>query len=235
MIRVRKSKDRGHANHGWLRSFHSFSFGDYYDPDNRNFSDLRVINEDFIAPGTGFGTHPHKDMEIFTYILSGSLEHKDSMGTGSTIHPGDVQMMSAGTGVEHSEFNPSKTEEVHLLQIWIRPNQLGVSPRYQQVRFEARQKENRLALIISPEADEDSLSVYQDVKVYAGQFSEKLPYRKALAPTRNYYLHVARGSLTVNGSKLGQGDAVEIINESELHLTEPEASEVLFFDLRESS
>ena len=235
MIRVRKGKDRGHADHGWLKSYHSFSFGDYYDPANRNYSDLRVINEDFIAPGTGFGTHPHKDMEIFTYILSGSLEHKDSMGTGSTIHPGDIQMMSAGTGVEHSEFNPSAREEVHLLQIWIRPGSMGVKPRYQQVSFDLGARTDSLTLIISPNAENGSLSVYQDVKVYAGQFSGKSVFKKPLELERSYYLHVAKGSIAVNGNVLEGGDAVELDKESELVLANANQAELLLFDLRKTS
>lgn len=220
MFELRKAKDRGIANLGWLNSRHTFSFGHYYDPHQQGFSDLLVINDDRVQPDKGFGTHPHADMEIFSYVLEGALEHKDSMGTGSIIKPGDVQMMSAGTGIRHSEFNPSKTDLVHFLQIWIVPEQKQVAPRYQQVHFHEAQKRGRLCLIISPDSKEGSLSVYQDVKVYAGLFNGIESTELDIGSNRYAYVHVARGNLDINGTRLDEGDGVRIREERALRFAE---------------
>ena len=232
MIDIRHAKDRGHFNFGWLDTWHTFSFGSYRDPAQQGFSDLLVINDDVVQPGLGFGTHPHSDMEIFTYILEGALEHKDSMGTGSVILPGDVQMMSAGTGIRHSEFNHSKDESVHLLQIWIIPDKRGVQPRYQQVHFAADEKRGRLRLIISPDSAEGSLNVYQDVRVYAGLFDGDERGMLELVPDRYAYVHVARGSLDVNGVRMQAGDGARVRQESALTFTGGENAEVLVWDLK---
>ena len=232
MIDVRKAGERGHFNFGWLDTWHSFSFGHYRDPKQQGFSDLLVINEDVVQPGMGFGTHPHQDMEIFTYILEGTLEHKDSMGTGSIIRPGDVQMMSAGTGIRHSEFNPSPSERVHLLQIWIVPDKRGVAPRYQQVNFDAAEKRGKLRQIISPDSAEGSLNVYQDVRVYAGLFNGDESADLSLADNRYAYLHVARGALEVNGMRLAAGDGARVRKETRLNFSKGENAEVLVWDLR---
>lgn len=232
MIEIRKAGERGHFNFGWLDTWHSFSFGHYRDPKQQGFSDLLVINDDVVQPGMGFGTHPHRDMEIFTYILSGALEHKDSMGTGSIIRPGDVQMMSAGSGIQHSEFNPSKAELVHLLQIWIVPDRRGVVPRYQQVNFDAAEKRGKLRLIISPDSAEDSLNVYQDVRVYAGLFDGEESFDLVLEADRYAYVHVARGTLEVNGMRLTAGDGARVRRETVLNFNKGENAEVLVWDLR---
>jgi redox-sensitive bicupin YhaK (pirin superfamily) len=232
MFELRKAKDRGIANLGWLNSRHTFSFGHYYDPHQQGFSDLLVINDDRVQPDKGFGTHPHADMEIFSYVLEGALEHKDSMGTGSIIKPGDVQMMSAGTGIRHSEFNPSKTDLVHFLQIWIVPEQKQVAPRYQQVHFHEAQKRGRLCLIISPDGKEASLSVYQDVKVYAGLFNGIESTELDIGSNRYAYVHVARGNLDINGTRLDEGDGVRIREERALRFAEGNNAEVLVFNLR---
>lgn len=232
MIDIRYAKDRGHLNFGWLDTWHTFSFGQYRDAKQQGFSDLLVINDDVVQPGMGFGTHPHQDMEIFTYILEGSLEHKDSMGTGSIIRPGDVQMMSAGTGIRHSEFNPSTEERVHLLQIWIIPDKRGVAPRYQQVHFTDADKRGKLRLIISPDSAEGSLNVYQDVRVHAGLFDGDESAELALASDRYAYVHVARGSLQVNGVRMHAGDGARVRQESTLSFGKGEKAEVLVWDLR---
>lgn len=232
MIEVRKASDRGSANHGWLNSRHTFSFGSYYDPRQQGFSDLLVINDDRVQPGKGFGTHPHNDMEIFSYVLEGELAHKDSMGNGSVIKPGDVQMMSAGTGITHSEFNPSTSEGVHFLQIWIVPSVKNVTPRYQQVYFSDVQKRGKLRLIISPEGQDGSLSVYQDAKVYAGLFDGDEMAEFALDKNRYGYIHVARGNLEINGYQFTEGDGTRIRKENTLQLSKGEKAEVLLFDLR---
>jgi quercetin 2,3-dioxygenase len=232
MIDIRRANDRGHFNFGWLDTKHTFSFGQYRDASQQGFSDLLVINDDVVQPGTGFGTHPHQDMEIFTYILEGALEHKDSMGTGSVIRPGDVQMMSAGTGIRHSEFNASNEALVHLLQIWIVPDRRGVAPRYQQVHFDVSGKRGRLRLIISPDSAEGSLNVYQDVRVYAGLFDGDESAELVLAPDRYAYLHVARGSLEVNGVRMHAGDGARVRRESKLDFGKGEKAEVLVWDLR---
>ena len=231
MVSIRRSAERGHANHGWLDSYHSFSFADYYDPQHMGFSTLRVINEDYVAPGTGFGTHPHRDMEIITYILAGELEHKDSMGNGSVIRPGDVQRMSAGTGVLHSEFNPSPDRQVHLLQIWIQPNRRGVEPGYEQKRFEDAEKRGRLRLVASPDGADGSVTIHQNARVYAGLIDGAERVEHTLAAGRTAYVHVARGTVTVNGNPLAAGDALKAEGESRITLEAGRDAEVLLFDL----
>lgn len=232
MLEVRSAKQRGSAQLDWLLSYHSFSFGHYYDAKHMGFSDLRVINEDVVQPGKGFGTHPHQDMEIFTYVISGALEHKDSMGTGSIIKPGDVQMMSAGSGITHSEFNPSATELVHLLQIWIIPNKKSVKPRYQQQHFTQAEKQGRLRLIISPEGADNALSVYQDVNVYAGCFDADQKAQLTFSQPRYVYIQIVRGTLTVNNTVLQAGDGARIRDENQITFQHGQDAEVLVFDLR---
>lgn len=232
MFDFRPSSDRGTADLGWLYSRHTFSFGHYRDPQQQGFSDLLVINEDRVQPGKGFGTHPHRDMEIFSYVLAGALEHRDSMGTGSVIRPGDVQMMSAGTGITHSEFNPSLIEVVHFLQIWIVPDRKGVTPRYQQRRFGNQEKRGRLRLIISPDGAEDSLTVYQDSRVYAGLFDGEEQASLVLPDERFAYIHVARGALEINGHSLAAGDGARLRHEREIDIRNGRSAEVLLFDLR---
>jgi redox-sensitive bicupin YhaK (pirin superfamily) len=232
MLDIRKAHQRGNANHGWLHSRHTFSFGHYRDLKQQGFSDLLVINDDRVAPAKGFGTHGHRDMEIFSYVLEGALEHKDSMGTGSVIRPGDVQMMSAGTGVEHSEFNHSGDEPVHFLQIWLVPGVRGAAPRYQQVHFSEADKRGRLRQIISPEGTDGSLAVHQDARVYAGLFDGDESATLDVGPDRHVYVHVARGSLTVNGERLSEGDGARIREPEALRFADGEQAEVLVFDLR---
>jgi quercetin 2,3-dioxygenase len=231
MIASRKSTERGHANHGWLDSHHSFSFADYHDPQHMGFGSLRVINEDVVQPGKGFGMHGHRDMEIITYILEGALEHKDSMGNGSVIRPGDVQRMSAGKGVLHSEFNHSQSELVHLLQIWIEPNVAGIQPSYEEKRFDEASKRGRLRLIASSDGRDGSVRIHQDASVYAAliEGAERLTHQ--LAPRRKAYAHVARGNVSVNGNRLGAGDALKASGEPAVVLEQGEQAEVLLFDL----
>ena len=232
MIALRKSQDRGHANHGWLDSYHTFSFAGYYDPEEMGFGTLRVINEDRVAPGMGFGTHPHRDMEIISYVLEGELAHKDSMGTGSVIRPGDVQKMSAGTGVSHSEFNPSAQEAVHFLQIWIEPDQRGVKPSYEQKAFSVEQKKGRLRLIASPDGDDGSVKIHQDARVYASVLAGDDAVTYALPAGRSAYVHVARGSVQLNGTALATGDGAKIRAEREIRLSNGDGAEVLLFDMK---
>lgn len=232
MLELRPAAARGLANLGWLHSHHTFSFGSYYDPEQMGFSDLLVINDDRVRPGKGFDTHGHRDMEIFSYVLEGALEHKDSMGNGSVIRPGDVQMMSAGTGIRHSEFNVSRQELVHFLQIWIVPDRLGVTPRYQQQHFTDADKRGRLRLIISPDGAAGSLSVHQDARVYAGLFDGAEQQRFVLPEGRFAYLHVARGAITINGQRLSEGDGARLRRVQALDLSQGEQAEVLLFDLR---
>ncbi|MBI3095586.1 MAG: pirin family protein [Rhodocyclales bacterium] len=232
MLELRKAAERGVANFGWLASRHTFSFGHYHDPKQVGFSDLLVINDDRVEPGMGFGTHPHRDMEIFSYVLEGALEHKDSMGTGSVIRPGDVQMMSAGTGVSHSEFNHSREEGVHFLQIWIVPDRLRVAPRYQQTHFADAEKRGRLRLIISPDAKNGALGVYQDARVYAGLLSGAERAEFDLAAGRYAYVHVARGALRVNGIAMAAGDGARVREAGLLVFDGGADAEVLVFDLR---
>ena len=231
MIELRRSQERGYADHGWLRSFHSFSFADYYDPGHVEFGPLRVINEDRVAAGQGFGTHGHRDMEIITYVLEGQLEHKDSLGTGSVIEPGDVQRMSAGTGVRHSEFNPSRVMSVHFLQIWIQPESRALQPSYEQKRFSDDEKRGRLRVIASPDARDGSLTLHQNASVYAGLFdgAERAVHR--IAEGRRAYVHVARGEIAVNGQALGAGDAAKLTDTAEIELANGRGAEVLLFDL----
>jgi len=232
MLQVRKSTERGVANHGWLNSRHTFSFGHYHDPKQQGFSDLLVINDDRVHPKQGFGTHPHRDMEIFSYVLEGALEHKDSMGTGSVIRPGDVQLMSAGTGVRHSEYNHSHVDPVHFLQIWLVPNVRSAEPRYQQTHISAADKRGQLRLILSPDAEAGSLALRQDAKVYAGLFDGAESASIDIGADRYAYVHVARGSIELNGVALGEGDGVRIRDERQLTLTGGKDAEVLVFDLR---
>lgn len=232
MLELRRAADRGVANFGWLDSRHTFSFGHYHDPKQVGFSDLLVINDDRVQPGMGFGTHPHRDMEIFSYVLEGALEHKDSMGTGSVIRPGDVQMMSAGTGITHSEFNHSREEPVHFLQIWIVPDRLRVAPRYQQKTFAAGEKRGRLRLIISPDAADGTVGVYQDTRVYAGLFDGAEQAGFNLPSGRYAYVHVARGTLRLNDTMMEAGDGARIRNERTLSFGGGQDAEVLLFDLR---
>jgi len=231
MMEIRKSKDRGLADHGWLRSFHSFSFADYYDPEHEGFSDLRVINEDRIQPGTGFGTHGHRDMEIISYVLEGALAHKDSMGNGSTIVPGDVQRMSAGKGVMHSEFNHSKDAVTHFLQIWIEPNVRGIAPSYEQKHFDEASKRGRLRLVASPDGRYGSVTIHQSAFLYAGLLdgADRVVHR--LEPGRRAYLHVARGAVRANGEALEAGDALKVVDAAEVVLERAKDAEVLLFDL----
>jgi redox-sensitive bicupin YhaK (pirin superfamily) len=228
---IRRSSERGFADHGWLKSFHSFSFADYFDPQHVEFGPLRVINEDRVQPGAGFGTHGHRDMEIISYVLSGELAHRDSMGNGSTIRPGDVQRMSAGTGVRHSEFNPSGSEPVHFLQIWIAPEVAGLAPSYEERRFEKAEKRGRLRLIASPDRAEGSVLLHQDAHLYAGLFDGAEQATLAVAPGRRLYVHVARGSVHANGVSLAAGDALKLADTSGLTLDRGSQAEVLVFDL----
>jgi redox-sensitive bicupin YhaK (pirin superfamily) len=230
MIEIRKSEERGRADHGWLRSYHTFSFADYYDAEHTGFGHLRVINEDRIQPGTGFGTHGHRDMEIISYVLEGELAHKDSMGNGSTIVPGDVQRMSAGKGVLHSEFNHAQ-DVTHFLQIWIEPNVSGIAPSYEQKHFDAASKKGRLRLVASPDGREGSVTIHQDAFVYAALLDGADRATHKLQPGRRAYLHVARGKLTANGQPLEAGDALKATNTSEITLDKGEGAEVLLFDL----
>jgi redox-sensitive bicupin YhaK (pirin superfamily) len=232
MLELRKAGDRGVAEHGWLSSRHTFSFAGYHDPKQTGFSDLLVINDDRVAPGQGFGRHPHRDMEIFSYVLEGALAHQDTMGTGSVIRPGDIQMMSAGSGVAHSEFNHSKTEPVHFLQIWIVPDRKGVTPRYQQINVPEAEKRGKLRLIISPAGEHDSLGVYQDARVHAGLFNGTETATLRLDTSRYAYVHVARGTLKVNGIAMSDGDGARIRDEQTLTFGEGRDAEVLVFDLR---
>ena len=231
MITLRRSHERGHANHGWLDSFHSFSFADYYDPSHMGFGPLRVINEDRVEPGMGFGTHGHRDMEIVSYVLDGELEHKDSMGTGSIIVPGDVQRMSAGKGVLHSEFNPSRERKVHFLQIWIEPAVRGIAPSYEQANVPAEAKRGRLAPIAGPQGAGAAVTIHQDARLYAALLDGAERVTHALAPGRRAYVHVARGRVRVNGEPLAAGDAAKLEGEAAIALDQGEAAEVLLFDL----
>jgi quercetin 2,3-dioxygenase len=231
MLELRKSGDRGYADHGWLKSFHTFSFADYYDPGHMGFGPLRVINEDRVAPGQGFGAHPHRDMEIISYVLDGAIEHRDSMGNGSIIRPGDVQRMSAGTGVRHSEYNPSPAEPVHFLQIWIEPGQTGIAPSYEQKHFAAADKRGSLRLVASPDGRDGSVTIHQDACLYAGLIDGDEQVAHALAAGRRAYVHVARGRIVVNGQSLAAGDALKVQGEQRITLAEGDAAEVLLFDL----
>lgn len=231
MIDIRPASQRGHANHGWLDSFHTFSFGEYFDTQQMGWGVLRVINDDTVVAGRGFGTHGHRDMEIMSYVLQGELEHKDSMGTGSVIRPGDVQLMSAGTGVRHSEFNPSSTNPVHFLQIWIEPAFTGTRPSYQQRRFDVSAKRGRLQLIVSPDGRQDSLTLGQDARVYAALLDGQESISHPLDAGRRAYVHVAQGSLSLNGQPMSAGDGAKVSDEIVLVLDGGADAEVLLFDL----
>lgn len=231
MFSIRRSAERGHANHGWLDSFHTFSFANYYDPDHMGFGALRVINDDRIAAGRGFGTHGHRDMEIITYVLDGAIAHKDSMGNGSTIKPGDVQRMSAGRGVMHSEFNPLPDAQTHLLQIWIEPDVTGIEPEYEEKRYAEAEKRGRLRIVASPDGVEDSVKIHQDVRLYVGLFDGDEKASLPLASGRRAWVHVARGSVTVNGQALQAGDALALTDEASVEIKDGQAAEVLVFDL----
>ena len=231
MLRVRQSKERGYADHGWLKSFHSFSFAGYYDPKYMGWGNLRVINEDWIAAGKGFGTHDHRDMEIVTYVLQGSLAHQDSMGNVKAIPPGDVQRMSAGTGVQHSEFNHAPNDTTHLLQIWIEPNVLGVEPSYEQRTFSDPDKRGVLRLVASNDGAQGSVTIYADAALYAGLFDGSEAAVLALEPTRKAYVHLVHGQLSVNGRPIKAGDAVLLEGESDIRLSAGKDAEVLVFDL----
>ncbi len=231
MLTLRKGQDRGHADHGWLQSHHSFSFADYRDPAHMGYGNLRVINDDTIAPGTGFGTHGHRDMEIVTYVLSGALAHKDSLGTGAVIRPGDVQRMSAGRGVQHSEFNHAQDATTHLLQIWILPSEHGIEPGYEQKPFGAADKRGRLRLVASPDGRDGSVTVHADASIRAGLFDAGEHAELALDAQRKAYVHLVRGQLSVNGQVLVGGDAVKLSGESRLVLADAQDAEVLVFDL----
>ena len=229
MIEIRRAGERGHADHGWLRSAHSFSFADYFDPEHMGFGPLRVINEDRVAAGRGFGTHGHRDMEIISYVLEGALGHQDSMGNGSSIRPGDVQRMSAGTGVTHSEYNHQKDGVTHFLQIWIEPQIRGLPPSYEERRFTDADKRGRLRLIASPDGREGSVVVHQQAEIHAGLFDGEESGTLAVPPGRRVYVHVARGAIEVNGEALGAGDALKLVDESEVRLRGGKAAEVLVF------
>ncbi len=238
MITVRKSADRGHADHGWLKSFHSFSFADYFDAEHMGFGNLRVINEDRIAPGSGFGTHGHRDMEIVSYVISGELAHKDSMGNGEAgsevsgvIRPGDVQRMSAGRGVLHSEFNHAPQATTHFLQIWIEPSARGIEAGYEQKHFDADSKRGRLRLVASPDGREGSVTIHADALIYSGLFDAGEQHERALDPKRKAYVHVVRGEVTVNGRALHSGDALRLEHEAALTIGDGADAEVLVFDL----
>ena len=231
MLTIRKSAERGYADHGWLKSFHSFSFANYFDPAHMGWGNLRVINEDRIAPGTGFGTHGHRDMEIISYVLSGNLAHQDSMGNVKGIPPGDVQRMSAGSGVRHSEFNHAKGEETHFLQIWIEPNVTGIDPGYEQKTVPEALKRGQLALVAAPEANEHTVKIHADARMYAGLFNGAETAQLALDPARKAYVFLIRGTLQVNGQALQAGDAAMLQSESSLALTQGQDAEVLVFDL----
>lgn len=233
MLALREKHQRGHTRIDWLDSYHTFSFGDYHDPQNMGFSDLRVINDDIVQPASGFGTHPHRDMEIVTYVLSGTLEHQDSMGNGSRIQPGDVQRMSAGTGITHSEFNPSATEPVHLLQIWLFPERKGLIPSYEQRRFSEEEKRGRFRLIASPDGRDGSVVIHQNAAIYAAVLGNGESVEYTASENREVWIHIARGTITLNGTRMEAGDGMGISGGEKIHLTGAENhSEVLLFDLR---
>jgi quercetin 2,3-dioxygenase len=233
MLTVRKSQDRGYADHGWLKSHHSFSFAGYHDPEHMGFGNLRVINEDRIAPGTGFGNHGHRDMEIISYVLSGELAHRDTVGNVKTIPPGEVQRMSAGRGIMHSEFNHAKDRTTHFLQIWIEPDETGVEPSYEQKRFADADKRGKLRLVASPDGALDSVRIHADARLYVGRFDGAEKAAMALDPARPVYVHLVRGELSVNGTHLAAGDAAKLRGESQLTLSDGKDAEVLVFDLSE--
>jgi redox-sensitive bicupin YhaK (pirin superfamily) len=231
MIQIRKSQDRGHANHGWLSTYHTFSFAGYQDPNHMRFRSLRVMNEDFVAPGQGFGTHPHNDMEIVTYVLEGALEHRDSMGNGEVLRPGEFQRMSAGTGITHSEFNPSANEPVHLYQIWLYPQRKGIEPSYEQKRFPEEERHNRLRLVASRDAEDHSLLIHQDARIYLANLDEGVEIVHSIEEGRGAWLQVLRGSVTLNGQRLGTSDGAAVTEERSLAVQASENAEIMLFDL----
>ncbi|WP_373649697.1 pirin family protein [Schlesneria sp. DSM 10557] len=231
MLQIRKSNDRGHANHGWLNTYHTFSFASYRDPRHMGFRSLRVMNEDWVDPGQGFGTHPHQDMEIVTYVLEGALEHKDSMGNGEVLRPGEFQRMTAGTGITHSEFNPSPTEPVHLYQIWLFPSEKGLEPSYEQRRFPESDRHNELQLVASPSGEHGSLLIHQDARIYLGNLDKGSQIHQQFASNRHAWLQVLRGSVTVNGQRLETSDGVAVSDEAELAIQAAENAEIMLFDL----
>jgi redox-sensitive bicupin YhaK (pirin superfamily) len=231
MIRIRKASERGHFDHGWLDTYHTFSFADYYDPAHMGFRSLRVMNEDRVQPRQGFGMHGHKDMEIITCVLSGSLEHRDSLGNGSVIHPGELQRMTAGTGVRHSEVNPSLTEPVHLYQIWLLPERAGLKPGYEQRAFVEEEKRGRFRLVASPQGRDGSLTVHQDADIYLASLERGAEVSHLLRPRRQAWLQVLRGGVTLNGQSLSAGDGAAVSEENALAIRAAESSEVMLFDL----
>jgi redox-sensitive bicupin YhaK (pirin superfamily) len=231
MIHLRKADERGHADHGWLDSRHTFSFADYHDPAHMGFRTLRVINEDRVRPGEGFGTHPHRDMEIVSYVLEGALEHKDSMGTSSVIRPGEVQRMTAGSGVLHSEYNPSRKEPVHFLQIWILPEKRGLKPGYEQKAFPDAERSNRLRLVASPDGRDGSLTIHQDVDLYATVLEQGRSVAHPLKPGRHAWIQVTRGGLTLNGRAMKAGDGAAVSDEQSLELAGTAPAEALILDV----
>ncbi len=231
MIHVRKSEDRGHFNRGWLESYHTFSFGEYNDPDHVQFKTLRVMNEDWVQPGKGFGMHPHKNMEIITYILSGSLEHKDSMGNGEVLSAGELQRMTAGSGIYHSEFNPSETEATHLYQIWIYPEKPGLTPGYEQKAFSVEGRQGKLQLVASSEEEGDALKIHQDARLYLSQLDSGGELTHSVESGRSLWVQVLKGAVSVNGQEAFAGDGVTLENENQLEVIAQQASELLVFDL----
>jgi redox-sensitive bicupin YhaK (pirin superfamily) len=232
MITLRKAQERGHFDHGWLNTYHTFSFADYFDPQHMGFRDLRVINEDFVQPGEGFGTHGHRDMEIVTYILDGTLQHKDSMKNGSVIRRGEVQRMSAGKGVLHSEFNNSQDQSVHLLQIWILPERKGIEPEYEQKKFPDEELQGKLRLVVSPDGNEGALRIHQDIRLYTGRLDRGKETSFDLRPGRHAWVQVASGKLSLNGKNLSAGDGAAVSDEQRLEIRVQEDAEVLVFDLK---
>lgn len=231
MLHIRHANERGHADHGWLDTWHTFSFADYYDPAQMGFRSLRVINEDRVAPGQGFGMHGHRDMEIVTIVLSGALEHRDSLGNGEVLRPGELQRMSAGTGIRHSEFNPSATEAVHLYQVWLLPDEKGLTPSYEQKAFAAAEQHNRLRLVASPDGRDGSLTIHQDAELYLGTLAEGTRVTRPQRAGRAAWLQVLRGAITLNGEALQASDGVAITDESMLTIEAVSAAEILLFDL----
>jgi redox-sensitive bicupin YhaK (pirin superfamily) len=231
MFQIRRARERGHANHGWLDTWHTFSFATYQDPAHRQFRALRVMNEDVIAPGQGFGTHPHRDMEIVTYVLSGALEHRDSMGHGEVLRPGEFQRMTAGTGITHSEFNPSQKDPVHLYQIWLYPERSGLTPSYEQKAFDSELRHNRLQLVASPDAAEGSLLIHQDARISLADLDTGEEVFLRIASDRHAWVQVLRGSIMINGDTLETGDGMAVSEESELNITAVEHSEIMVFEL----
>lgn len=231
MIRIRKAQDRGHANHGWLDTFHTFSFGDYYDPAHDQFRALRVMNEDWVAPGRGFGMHGHRDMEIVTYVLEGALEHRDSLGSGSVLKPGELQRMTAGSGIRHSEYNPSKEASVHLYQIWLLPERNGLAPGYEQKAFPVEEKQNRWQLVASPDAAEGSLKIHQDARLFLAELESGQELSRDIQPGRHAWLQVLRGEVTIGGQTLKAGDGAALSDELRVSLSAADKAEVMWFDL----